>query len=592
VRKPILAAVAVLLFAAPAAAQGERILSYDVAIEIAPSGSILVTERIDYDFGYASRHGIFRDIPDRLEWDETYDRVYPIDILSVEGSAGTPDRYEEEREGSLLRIRIGDPDRTITGRHAYTIVYRVEGALNAFDDHDELYWNAIGDAWDVPIERSRVDVSAPADILEVACFAGPYGVSVSCKRDAFTGGAASFSMGRLNPYEGFSVVVAIPKGAVSEPEPVLEERWSLRRAFDVSPVTVAASAGLLVLVIAGFGWLVVLKGRDRRFTGSVVDMLHGSATGEEEPVSLLEHEAIVPEFAPPDDLRPGQIGTLLDETANPLDVTATFVDLAVRGYLRIAEIPKEGWFGKPDWSLTRLRDAAGLLDYERRLFDGLFQDGDEVVLLSALKSKFVGRLHSVQEALYEDAASRKWFAGRPDKVRRLWQRIGTAVLLAGGGIEYLAVRYTHLGLVPVPIVVGGLLLMIGARAMPSRTAKGTALRRRIFGFREVIDKAEANFSRWAEQENVFSRYLPYAIVFGLTEKWAKAFESLARQAPETGWYVSPYPFAYGTFGESMEGFAVTTAGTITSTPAGSGGSGFGGGGVSGGGGGGGGGGSW
>ena len=37
-----------------------------------------------------------------------------------------------------------------------------------------------------------------------------------------------------------------------------------------------------------------------------------------------------------------------------LDVSATLVDLAVRGYLLIQEIPKEGWFGKPDWRLIRL----------------------------------------------------------------------------------------------------------------------------------------------------------------------------------------------------------------------------------------------
>ena len=65
-----------------------------------------------------------------------------------------------------------------------------------------------------------------------------------------------------------------------------------------------------------------------------------------------------------------------------------------------------------------------------------------------------------------------------------------------------------------------------ARRMPARTAKGTAMLRRIRGFRRVIATAETHMSRWAEEENVFTRYLPYAIVFGLTEKWAKAFEDL------------------------------------------------------------------
>src|SRR5206468_3896370 len=54
------------------------------------------------------------------------------------------------------------------------------------------------------------------------------------------------------------------------------------------------------------------------------------------------------EFAPPDGVRPGQVGTLLDEQANPLDVTATIVDLAVRGYLRIEELPRAHWFSSRD----------------------------------------------------------------------------------------------------------------------------------------------------------------------------------------------------------------------------------------------------
>ena len=58
--------------------------------------------------------------------------------------------------------------------------------------------------------------------------------------------------------------------------------------------------------------------------------------------------------------------------ANPLDVTATIVDLAVRGYLRIDEIAKQGWFGKPDWTLVKLKDDDKLKRYEALLFNSLF----------------------------------------------------------------------------------------------------------------------------------------------------------------------------------------------------------------------------
>src|SRR4029434_5695363 len=104
------------------------------------------------------------------------------------------------------------------------------------------------------------------------------------------------------------------------------------------------------------------------------------------------------------------------------------------------------------------------------------------------------------------------------------------------------------------------------------------------GARGVIERAEQHMSKWAEQENVFTRFLPFAVVFGVTDKWAKAFESLGQLPSDRAWSVSSLPFVYAQFADSIDSFAVTTSGTIASTPAGSGSSGFGGGGgVSGGG---------
>ncbi|MGZ4146461.1 MAG: DUF2207 domain-containing protein [Actinomycetota bacterium] len=584
----------VVVSAAPARAQtAERIRSYHVAIAIDRSGVLDVTETIDYVFGSGEHHGIYRDIPDRLGFDDTYDRLYPIDVVSVDATGGASSQYAIEHEGGTFRIRIGDPDRTVTGEHTYTIEYRVRGALNAFADHDELYWNAIGADWDVPIDAARVVVTAPAAIQRTACFAGLSGSTSGCLRSSVDGSTATFAQKGMWAYQAFTVVVALPKGAiVPAPAPILEERWSLGRAFTVTPVTGALFAFLLVLAVGLFARMAWRTGRDRRFAAGQVDVVMGAPAGTpEQAVPLFESGGAPVEFAPPEDLRPGQIGTLMDEVANPLDVTATIVDLAVRKYLVIEEIPKHGLFGKPDWKLTQLRAADDdLLPFERRLLDGVFEDGNEVTL-SSLKTKFVQRLHKVQDALYDDAVARGWFVGRPDRIRQRWTGIGVGILVVGGALEFAAVRWTKLGLIPVPVVLFGLLVAIGAHEMPRRTPKGTGLVRRVHGFRTVIATAETHMSRWAEQENVFTRYLPYAIVFGLTDKWAKAFAGLATPA-DTGWYVSSQPFVYADFGQAMDGFSTVAAGTIASTPGGSGGSGFGGGGGAGGGGGGGGGGSW
>jgi uncharacterized membrane protein YgcG len=389
-------------------------------------------------------------------------------------------------------------------------------------------------------------------------------------------------------------VVALPPGTVASTAPILDERWSLDKAFSRTPTTVGGGVGLLALIIGGIGVLAWRRGRDVRYRGSQIDqVMGGPVETETQAVPLFEKGTSVVEFAPPEDLRPGQVGTLVDEEANTLDVSATIVDLAVRKHLVIEEIPKKWLLGKADWKFRRLPppEADGLLSYERNLLEGLFEDGDEVEL-SDLRKKFAERLGKVKDALYQDMVSRKWFLRRPDQVRQAWTVFGILVLAAGIGITIVLAYFTKLGLLGIPLVIGGILLLAGAKRMPSRTARGTAMTRRVNGFRVVIEKAEEHMAKWAEQQNVFTRFLPYAVVFGVTEKWAKAFEALGELPDDMSWYVSSRPFVYSDFGESIDSFTITTSGTIASTPAGSGGSGFGGGGSSGGGGGGGGGGSW
>ena len=241
------------------------------------------------------------------------------------------------------------------------------------------------------------------------------------------------------------------------------------------------------------------------------------------------------EFVPPDGLRPGQVGTLVDFKANPLDVTATIVDLAVRGYLTIEETQEKGLFRAGDWKLAEtdkgkaVTDDGELLPYERTLLNGLFRDGSSVQL-SDLHNTFATRMSNVQQALVNDAIKRKWFVGKPGTMRALWALIGIAVVVIGVALTIVLAAFTHAALIGIPVIIGGLVLTIGSKWMPHRTAKGYSVLRRVDGFRRFIDESEKERARFAERRNLFSEYLPYAVVFGATKKWAERVRGPRRRA--------------------------------------------------------------
>ncbi|MGM0819333.1 MAG: DUF2207 domain-containing protein, partial [Actinomycetota bacterium] len=99
---------------------------------------------------------------------------------------------------------------------------------------------------------------------------------------------------------------------------------------------------------------------------------------------------------------------------------------------------------------------------------------------------------------------------------------------------------------------------------------------------------------FAEREQLFAAYLPYAMAFECVDRWADAFAALGVAAPAAagGWYVASRTSSMSDFGRSLSSFSSTAGSTMRESASSSGGSGSGGGGSAGGGGGGGGGGRW
>src|SRR6185436_12764393 len=105
-----------------------------------------------------------------------------------------------------------------------------------------------------------------------------------------------------------------------------------------------------------------------------------------------------------------------------------------------------------------------------------------------------------------------------------------------------------------------LAIVVLSGRMPRRTARGRGVLVRSLGFKRFIDESEKDRARFAEQQHLFTEYLPYAVVFGATEQWAKAFAGLNGELPDqSSWYVSNHAFTFMAFSHSMDGFATTSA---------------------------------
>jgi len=572
----VLVLAALLAAAAPARADdgGWTINSFDAQIQIGADGRVFVTETLAVDFGALTRHGVFRDIPVKYVWtkDPHKDRVYELQVLSVTDAQKRAVRYDSYPSGANVEIKIGDPDRTVSGPQTYVIAYVVKGALNAFSDHDELYWNVTGGDWPVPIVQSRATVRAPTSFSQTTCFVGALSSQARCGTESITNGAA-FTTGRvLLPGEQLTVVAGLRKGVVPEPLPILQDRpREIGDYFDVTPLWLALAVFVGLGGLALVAWRWYTAGRDER-----------------------EHQTIVAEFEPPEKLRPAQIGVIVDESADTLDVTATIVDLAVRGYLTITEVPKDGLFGSRDWTLTRKKPTdASLLAYEATILDGLFTTGDETKL-SALRRHYYLTLSKAESELYADAVTHGWFPVDPSRVRATYAVAGIGFVVLAGLVTFGLGIIAGGGLVGIAASVPAFALIGVSPIMPRKTKTGAELMRRSLGFEQYMEVAEKDRQKFAEKEHIFADYLPYAIVFRCVDQWAKAFEGIDLKEVTSGWYGGSNFAAFNAMNMSrdLSSFSQQISSAIASTPGGSGSSGFGGGGGAGGGGGGGGGGSW
>lgn len=84
-----------------------------------------------------------------------------------------------------------------------------------------------------------------------------------------------------------------------------------------------------------------------------------------------------------------------------------------------------------------------------------------------------------------------------------------------------------IGLAIGTVVAIGYVLL--TRSGPRLTAEGRELLDEVEGFRTYIATAEANQLDWEADRDIFREFLPWAVLFDLTDRWTQVCQTLAQE---------------------------------------------------------------
>jgi hypothetical protein len=481
------------------------------------------------------------------------DRQYVASLAEVRATAG----------GAPLSVRTETDDRftTVTvptnGADQVVVSYTVTGAVVNTADGTALRWRLL-QGLSVEVAEFSATVQIPGLFTYVRCIAGPPNATGPCTFAASGTEDVPIPTFRDGP-RGEREVVGIDIGFAPDvvaANEVVERRWTLGRAFSSGPLPLGLALGLLAL--GGFGLLAWHRrtGSDARAGGAI------SKAAEFVPIGPGQSE-----FRVVSDIRPGHVGTVADERVDPIDVTATLLDLAVRGHLLITELPRTSDYAATDWQLTRRTGADELRPFEASLLNGIAAEGEQV-RVSGIARRVQESIGSAQDALYEEMVAHGWFERRPDAVRNRWTQLGLVALVVAVAVLGVLVAFTTFGLVGLALVALALGLVFVAQEVPARTAKGAALLSGLGALRsDLLSHPTDQMPPGAELREI-SEILPYAVVLGGVDRWLDAIvatdDDRAPDPEDLAWYRGPDSWHLQDLPRSLRNFITTVSGTLFS----------------------------
>ena len=607
------------LFSLNCYANDYDITKYDVEIVVDEHNKYSIKENIDTYFN-VSKHGIVRRIPlynNIIRQDGTRERNRVL-ISNVHVN----EEFASSRENNNYVLKIGSADKTINGKHSYTISYDYDIGLDKNNKYDELYFNIIGTEWDTNISNVTFKITMPKefDASKLGFSYGEYGesntdnISYDVDGNVITG---SFDR-TLLAGEGLNVRLELPEG------------YFIRKSVSSSLL----ECWYYIIPILGvlFSYLIWKKyGKDDQ----VVDIVS---------------------FYPPENMNSLDVAFAKKGSVNSNDAVSLLVYLASKGYIKIVEDKKS----KSRFTIQKVKEYDGNNKEEELFFRGLFKKVWDSISSDELNESFYLTINSILTKKNSTANRKEIFNNKSSNKRYILflfmlitsslstiipalgyklsdvifsiiicNLIGIVALIIVGiiydnnctkkglnsalGFAFFFVlalavaNFTIIGFEYIyydtVYLIGFILCMVCTYLIyffylivTKRTEYGNKVLGEVNGFKKFLETAEKDKleSLVHDDPSYFYNILPYAYVLGVSDAWIKQFEGIAIAPPD--WYESADTFDYYRFNRSLNRTIHSASRVMNSVPQSSGGSssggGFSGGGFSGGGSGGGGGSSW
>lgn len=499
---------------------------FDTTIDVRADGTLTVTEdqTIAFDGVFTQGYAV---IPlDRVE-DITNIRVSEAGQAYQRGS-GVPGTFSASVVGGKVEI-LWWFNEAVNETRQFTIQYNVIGGLRVYAEREQLWWRPIDQDFAGDVQAATVTINLPQpvtqDQLSLAWYArGNYPVTYNLVSPA----QIQYTASNIQQGDALEARIEYPRMTAAT-VPAWQRADDAQRAREARIAKFRPIASAIMLAVG----LLLLVG------GPILLLIAWYTRGRDTPVAL----PIDLLKAPPDNLPPGAVGTLLDERANDRDVIATIADLGNRNVVTIQETERKndllGLVTGRDFIFRKNPnlDEAALAPFEKKLLATIFGAKDEAQL-SNIKTRFAEQQDDIKEALYAELVSRGYFPGSPQSTRRRWRGIGLgmlAVALVGGFVALAALSaLTPLTILPVgALVLIAVLVIAFAGAMPRKTPLGAEAAAKWAAFRRYLDDIE-RYENVEQAKEIFNRYLPYAVAFGLERSWVTKFASVDAPAPD--WY--------------------------------------------------------